>query len=69
MQGNYLSEVTAFVCRVGSFVVWLPRIANQFVRIVETGEGLDLNLCGILQEAINAPPDVSAYLSRFSDRQ
>ncbi|XP_045449418.1 putative transporter svop-1 [Melitaea cinxia] len=45
--------------QVGSFLVWLPTISNQFVEIVNTGEGSNLTLCAILKESINAPPDVN----------
>lgn len=40
-------------------MVWLPTITNQFVEILETGEGNDLTLCGIIRSSLNAVPDVS----------
>ncbi|CAH2085861.1 unnamed protein product [Euphydryas editha] len=41
---------------IGSFLVWLPTIANQFVEILNTGEGSDLTFCGIIRKSINTPP-------------
>ncbi|XP_072949755.1 synaptic vesicle 2-related protein-like [Epargyreus clarus] len=43
--------------QIGSFLVWLPTIANQFFQILETGEGSDLSLCKILDASLEAPPD------------
>lgn len=43
--------------RVGAFLVWLPTIADQFVRILQTGENSDLTMCGII--TMDAPPSVS----------
>uniref|UniRef100_A0A2A4JMQ7 Major facilitator superfamily (MFS) profile domain-containing protein n=1 Tax=Heliothis virescens TaxID=7102 RepID=A0A2A4JMQ7_HELVI len=34
--------------QVAAFFVWLPTILNQFVLIVETGEGTDLTMCNII---------------------
>ncbi|CAD0200210.1 unnamed protein product [Chrysodeixis includens] len=34
--------------QVGAFLVWLPTIADQFVRIMQTGENSDLNMCQII---------------------
>ncbi|KPI99494.1 Synaptic vesicle 2-related protein [Papilio xuthus] len=49
---------TLFVFQqVGAFAVWLPSIANQFVQIVETGEGTDQSLCSILSNSIDIPAD------------
>nr|XP_032515777.1 putative transporter svop-1 isoform X1 [Danaus plexippus plexippus] len=45
--------------QVGSFVLWLPTVSNQFVRILETGEGSDLTLCAIIRSSINTPPDTT----------
>ncbi|CAG9580136.1 unnamed protein product [Danaus chrysippus] len=44
---------------VGSFVLWLPTVSNQFVNILETGEGSDLTLCAIIRSSINTPPDTT----------
>uniref|UniRef100_A0A2A4JLT5 Major facilitator superfamily (MFS) profile domain-containing protein n=1 Tax=Heliothis virescens TaxID=7102 RepID=A0A2A4JLT5_HELVI len=44
--------------QVGAFLVWLPTIADQFVRILQTGENLDLAMCGII--ALEVPVDVDA---------
>lgn len=43
--------------QVGAFVVWLPTVANQFIMILETGEGSDLTLCGVIDASINTPAD------------
>ncbi|XP_045496506.1 synaptic vesicle 2-related protein-like [Colias croceus] len=43
--------------QVGSFLIWLPTIANQFVQIVETGEGTNQTLCGVLYKSLNAEAD------------
>ncbi|XP_026330341.1 putative transporter svop-1 [Hyposmocoma kahamanoa] len=43
--------------QVGSFVVWLPTIANQFVEILRTGEGYESNLCAIIIMGEQAPPN------------
>ncbi|XP_075975995.1 arabinose-proton symporter-like [Anticarsia gemmatalis] len=46
--------------QIGSFVVWLPVIADQFIRIIQTGEGTDLTMCGVLDmEAAPADPDAT----------
>ncbi|XP_026727173.1 solute carrier family 22 member 6-like [Trichoplusia ni] len=40
---------TLFVInQTGAFLVWLPTIADQFVRILQTGENSDLNMCQII---------------------
>ncbi|KPJ14130.1 Synaptic vesicle 2-related protein [Papilio machaon] len=46
--------------QVGAFAIWLPTIANQFVQIVETGEGTDQSLCSILSNSIDVPADPDA---------
>ncbi|XP_050349462.1 synaptic vesicle 2-related protein-like isoform X1 [Nymphalis io] len=46
--------------QIGSFQVWLPTITNKLVEILETGEGSNLTLCGILRSSISAPPDPDA---------
>ncbi|XP_038221676.1 synaptic vesicle 2-related protein-like [Zerene cesonia] len=43
--------------QVGSFLIWLPTIANQFVQIVQTGEGTNQTLCGVLNKSLNEEPD------------
>ncbi|CAH2040157.1 unnamed protein product, partial [Iphiclides podalirius] len=43
--------------QVGSFQIWLPTIANQFIQIVETGEGTDKSLCAIINDSLEAPPN------------
>ncbi|XP_047025983.1 putative transporter svop-1 [Helicoverpa zea] len=44
--------------QVGAFLVWLPTIADQFVRIVQTGEGSNLTMCNIIE--MDKPIDVDA---------
>ncbi|XP_041968041.1 synaptic vesicle 2-related protein-like [Aricia agestis] len=47
-----------YICQqLGAFMVWLPTIANQFVEIVQTGEGSNLTLCGIIRQSLDAPPN------------
>ncbi|XP_013137725.1 PREDICTED: putative transporter ZK637.1 [Papilio polytes] len=46
--------------QVVAFGVWLPSIANQFVQIVQTGEGTDQSLCSILRNSVDAPADPEA---------
>ncbi|CAG9135969.1 unnamed protein product [Plutella xylostella] len=46
--------------QVGSFVIWLPRIANQYVNIVQSGDGANKTLCGIIRTAITTPPNPDA---------
>ncbi|KAI8421221.1 hypothetical protein MSG28_008284 [Choristoneura fumiferana] len=43
-----------------SFMVWLPTISNQFIQTVQTGEGSDMTLCGIIASSLDAPPDPDA---------
>ncbi|XP_050349463.1 synaptic vesicle 2-related protein-like isoform X2 [Nymphalis io] len=50
--------------QIGSFQVWLPTITNKLVEILETGEGSNLTLCGILRSSISAPPDVINRIGR-----
>ncbi|XP_049871232.1 synaptic vesicle 2-related protein-like [Pectinophora gossypiella] len=40
-----------------AFKVWLPTIANQFVEIIQSGEGADFTLCEILGASQNTPPN------------
>lgn len=49
----------------GSFMVWLPTIANQFMKILETGEGGNLTLCGVIDMSLNTPADVSMNMVQF----
>ncbi|KAJ0177597.1 hypothetical protein K1T71_006470 [Dendrolimus kikuchii] len=41
--------------QIGAFLVWLPTVANQFIRIIETGEGSDMTLCGVIEVSVNTP--------------
>ncbi|KAM3956304.1 synaptic vesicle 2-related protein [Aphomia sociella] len=43
-----------------AFGVWLPTIANKYVNMMQTGEGSDLTLCGIMKADIDVPEDVDA---------
>ncbi|CAB3227019.1 unnamed protein product [Arctia plantaginis] len=38
--------------QLAAFSVWLPKITDQFVRSIQTGEGSDLTVCNVL----NMPP-------------
>ncbi|CAK1579007.1 unnamed protein product [Parnassius mnemosyne] len=50
--------ITLFLFQqIGSFTIWLPTIANQFVKIVETGVGTDRSLCKIISDSLEAPMD------------
>ncbi|XP_063893868.1 synaptic vesicle 2-related protein [Helicoverpa armigera] len=54
-----LIMITLFTFQqVGAFLVWLPTIADQFVRILQSGEDSDLTMCGII--AMEAPVDLDA---------
>ncbi|XP_068620340.1 solute carrier family 22 member 11-like isoform X2 [Battus philenor] len=44
----------------GAFTTWMPSIANQFVSVVQTGEGLNKSICGILSDSRNLPSDPDA---------
>ncbi|XP_030035791.2 probable metabolite transport protein CsbC [Manduca sexta] len=48
--------------QIGSFLVWLPTILNQFITNIETGEGTNLTVCGVLRLGIENPiePDPDA---------
>ncbi|XP_068627096.1 putative transporter SVOPL [Battus philenor] len=46
--------------QIGAFAVWLPTIANQFVDIVQTGEGTNKSLCAVLSDSMNTPVDPDA---------
>ncbi|XP_037301461.1 solute carrier family 22 member 6-like [Manduca sexta] len=48
--------------QIGAFAVWLPTILNQFVSMIETGEGTNLTVCGVLRLGIENPvePDPDA---------
>ncbi|KOB70227.1 putative SV2-like protein 1, partial [Operophtera brumata] len=46
--------------QTGAFIVWLPTIADQFVRIMDTGEGSNQTLCGIIGTSLEAPSDPDA---------
>ncbi|CAG4933557.1 unnamed protein product [Parnassius apollo] len=41
----------------GSFSIWMPTIANHFVKMVKTGGGIDKSLCNVIRESIEAPVD------------
>lgn len=54
-----LIMITLYVFQqVGAFLVWLPTIADQFVRILQTGENSDLTMCGII--TMDTPPSDNA---------
>ncbi|XP_048006261.1 uncharacterized protein LOC125241700 isoform X2 [Leguminivora glycinivorella] len=44
----------------GSFLAWLPTIANRVIRMYETGEVNNMNLCGILNADIEMVVDPEA---------
>ncbi|XP_061704336.1 putative transporter svop-1 [Cydia pomonella] len=44
----------------GSFLAWLPTIANRVIWMYEAGEVEDLTLCGILRADFNMPGDPNA---------
>ncbi|XP_013192894.1 solute carrier family 22 member 6 [Amyelois transitella] len=41
----------------GPFLIWLPRIANQFTSILQSGDAADLTLCKIIDLSLNTPDD------------
>ncbi|XP_037975912.2 organic cation/carnitine transporter 7 [Plutella xylostella] len=43
--------------QVNAFAVWLPRIMDQFVSVLQSGDGRDQTLCGIIRQALDQPPD------------
>ncbi|XP_053605975.1 uncharacterized protein LOC128672698 [Plodia interpunctella] len=46
--------------QITAFGIWLPTIANQYVRLLETGEGADLTICGIINTELEIVPDPDA---------
>lgn len=56
-----LKTLVFLVFRIGAFLIWLPTIANQFVRILETQEGSDQTLCGIISSSVNTPVNVRRF--------
>ncbi|XP_063635431.1 solute carrier family 22 member 13-like [Cydia splendana] len=42
-----------------AFVVWAPSIANQLMKLLETGEGSDLTLCQIIATEVEVNPDAT----------
>ncbi|XP_068622788.1 niacin transporter NiaP-like isoform X2 [Battus philenor] len=68
---KYTFIVTSlFMCQQNAaFTTWLPSIANQFIRVVQTGEGTDKAICGILRDSRDIPvnPDlVPCSLNKMS---
>ncbi|KAM3956302.1 synaptic vesicle 2-related protein-like [Aphomia sociella] len=45
---------------VGPFVIWLPTIVNNFIVILETGEAMDLTLCGVIGLDVETTVDPDA---------
>ncbi|CAG9135960.1 unnamed protein product [Plutella xylostella] len=35
--------------QISPFIIWFPKIANQFVNIIQNGDGSNQNLCGIIE--------------------
>ncbi|XP_068622772.1 putative transporter SVOPL [Battus philenor] len=56
---KYTTVMTVlFMCQqLGAFTVWLPIIANQFIRVVRTGEGMDKSICGLISDSRSIPAD------------
>ncbi|XP_052758131.1 synaptic vesicle 2-related protein-like isoform X2 [Galleria mellonella] len=46
--------------QVTAFGVWLPTIANKYVKLLQTGQGSDLTLCGIYNADIEIAEDADA---------
>ncbi|XP_013192893.1 arabinose-proton symporter [Amyelois transitella] len=46
--------------QITAFGVWLPTIANQYVSLLETGEGTDLTICGIINTELDTVSDPDA---------
>ncbi|XP_063367367.1 synaptic vesicle 2-related protein-like [Cydia amplana] len=42
-----------------AFLVWAPSIANQLMKLLETGEGSDLTLCQIIATEVDVHPDAA----------
>ncbi|XP_063386248.1 solute carrier family 22 member 21-like [Cydia fagiglandana] len=61
-----LLKYTIIVCCLymfqlsGSYLAWLPTIANRVIRMYETGEVADMNLCGIINADIEIVVDPNA---------
>lgn len=55
----------SYFVRAASFMVWLPTISNQFIQTLQTGEGSDQTLCGIIASTLDAAPNVSIILNLY----
>ncbi|XP_073952702.1 uncharacterized protein [Choristoneura fumiferana] len=50
---------------IGGFLIWLPKISNQFIKLLQTGEGSNMTLCSIIETSLHSAhgPNTSASCS------